>query len=314
MNISVLIPALQAERYFAQMLPALKNQTRPPREIIVVDSSSDDNTAAVARRHGASVTTIPRDEFNHGGTRNLAASLASHEILVFMTQDALPADRDFLAKLVAPLELDAAAASYARQLPYPHAPPTEVFARRFNYPALGHSRQRQDIARMGIRAFFFSNVASAVSREVFAEVGGFPSEVISNEDMFLCAKLLRAGHTVRYVSEARVFHSHSYGLAEQFKRYFDIGAALRMSQTLLEGGRAGGEGTRYVWELAQFLAKEGLWRNVPFGAAEIAAKFCAFKLGQQEHLIPNIVKRRISLHAFYWKKPRERRASEATKA
>lgn len=42
---------------------------------------------------------IPAGQFNHGGSRNLGASLSAAEAMVFMTQDAVPADKRLLEKL-----------------------------------------------------------------------------------------------------------------------------------------------------------------------------------------------------------------------
>ena len=42
---------------------------------------------------------IPPEEFNHGGTRNLGASLAQGDVLVFTSQDAHAEDADWLAPL-----------------------------------------------------------------------------------------------------------------------------------------------------------------------------------------------------------------------
>jgi len=44
---------------------------------------------------GIGILKIQKHEFNHGGTRNLGAKLASEsgaDVLVFMTQDARPHD------------------------------------------------------------------------------------------------------------------------------------------------------------------------------------------------------------------------------
>jgi hypothetical protein len=49
------------------------------------------------------VITIDRAVLDHGGTRNLGAKQARGEILVFLTQDATPADDLWLENLVAPI-------------------------------------------------------------------------------------------------------------------------------------------------------------------------------------------------------------------
>lgn len=53
--ISIVIPALNEERYLPFCLASLKKQTFTDFEIIVVDNNSNDNTAGVARKFGAKV-------------------------------------------------------------------------------------------------------------------------------------------------------------------------------------------------------------------------------------------------------------------
>lgn len=90
MKISVIIPTLNCENVIGLLLEKLWNQTIKPLEVIVIDSESDDNTREIARKAGANVIEIKRKDFNHGGTRNLAAEHSAGDILVFLTQDALP--------------------------------------------------------------------------------------------------------------------------------------------------------------------------------------------------------------------------------
>src|SRR5215831_3958755 len=69
-------------------------------EVIVVDSGSTDGTLEVLSRFPVRVEQIPPTSFHHAQTRNLAASLATGEILVFLSQDALPASEFWLASML----------------------------------------------------------------------------------------------------------------------------------------------------------------------------------------------------------------------
>ncbi|WP_293914057.1 glycosyltransferase [Deinococcus sp.] len=250
---------------------------------------------------------IERSDFDHGGTRNLGARLARDQgadILVFMTQDAIPANDGWLDELTAPILSGEAVATFARQLPRPGASPLEQFSRYFNYPAASRTRTQADIEQMGVKAFFFSNVCSAVRADVFWEVGGFPEHVIMNEDMTLAAKLLRAGHAIKYVAESEVIHSHDYSLAQQFRRNFDVGAFFADAGTLLEGASVGGEGLRFVKEQLRYVTRHGRVDLVPLVILEAATKFTAFQLGKRHHLIPKALKKKLSMHSYHWDQPR----------
>jgi rhamnosyltransferase len=300
-RIGVVIPTLQAARYFPALLPALRAQTLPPSAIVVMDSSSTDDTVALARAAGAMVEVIPRAAFDHGGTRNRGAELAGDvDILVFMTQDALPVDNDFLGRLVQPLMDGSAAAAFARQVPYAQASPAEKFARACNYPDFSQLRTANDIPRLGVRAFFFSDVASAVKRSAFAQVGRFPERTITNEDMILCSRLLAAGETVAYQAQAQVFHSHDYSIVQQFRRAFDTGVFFRDQATELAGARTGGEGLRFTVRQLGWLLRQGH----PFWALrsviENGARFLAFQCGRHHQWLPLAVKRRLGMQRRHW--------------
>ena len=84
----------------------------------MIDSGSTDGTAELARRYGASVHWISRDEFEHGATRNLGIALSGGEYVAFIVQDAVPFDEWWLAAMVENLERDKLVAGvYGRQIP-----------------------------------------------------------------------------------------------------------------------------------------------------------------------------------------------------
>ena len=46
------------------------------------------------------VTHIRQEEFDHGGTRNMGASISQADIVLYMTQDAIPADNRLTERFV----------------------------------------------------------------------------------------------------------------------------------------------------------------------------------------------------------------------
>lgn len=300
MTVAIIIPTRQAESSLPGLLGALRQQSLAPFEIVVVDSSSTDKTADIAAKAGCVVETIAPSAFGHGRTRNLGARRTKADILTFMTQDALPGDQSFLEKLVQPIEAGESVAACARQIAREDATPLETFARAFNYPAASCRRTQADVPRLGIKAFFFSNVASAVRQDVFWTVGGFSESVIVNEDMHLCAKLLRAGHAVAYCADAEVYHSHDYTVRQQFGRYFDIGVFMTQAGDQLRAAAVGAEGRRYAFAQLKYLLARGEWAWMPRSVAESAVKFVGFHFGLRQRCLPGKWKRKLSLHPFYW--------------
>jgi len=299
MNISVIIPCLNAFTMLESLVISLRGQTMPPNEIIVVDSESIDGTSQLAHYLGCTVLPIARSDFNHGGTRNLASIPAQGDILVFMTQDALPVDPFFLQHLLDPIISGNAVASFARQVPYPGASVGEKFARVFNYPPVSQIRTHANIQSMGIGAYFFSNVSSAIRKDVFMDMGMFADDVIMNEDMLMCAKLLNSGHAVAYAAEAQVYHSHDYSLLQTFRRYFDIGVFFARHFNL-SNLATNGRGAAYTRELLAHMVKQGDMPAFFHAVGETCAKFSGFTLGKLERFIPLVVKKHLSMHAGFW--------------
>lgn len=299
-RVSVIIPTLNPGNGAPKLINALRRQRIQPLEIVVIDSASIDGSPQHWRDAGFKVLVIARSDFNHGGTRNMGARQAQGAILVFMTQDAIPTDEQWLENLIAPIVSGEATATYARQIPREDATLLECFARNFNYPPVSKLKVLADVRELGYKAFFFSNVCSAVRADVFWAMGGFPERVIMNEDGLFCAKLLQAGHKVKYTAEAQVYHSHNYSLLQQFRRNFDMGVSIGRVESLLKGAPTGGAGLRFVEGQARYVVEAGSYLSLFKVLAEAAVKLTAFSLGKRERWLPYNIKRYFSMHKSFW--------------
>ena len=123
MTVDVLIPAYRPDRRFARLLQMLSKQTVKPRRIIVVNTEESYwNEEGYKGIRGLEVHHVTKAEFDHGGTRNLAAWYSEAEIMIFMTQDAVPQDEYLIEELLKAFEQtgphgEVIAQAYARQLP-----------------------------------------------------------------------------------------------------------------------------------------------------------------------------------------------------
>lgn len=300
MDISIIIPTRNGKKHLEMLFIKLKEQTIKPKQILIMDSSSDDNTGIFCKNLGAEIIKIDPKSFDHGGTRKLAASKAKGEVMVFLTQDTIFKDSYCLENLITPLKEEVIAASYARQIPKNDANPIEVFVRHFNYPLERIIKGIDDLPRLGIKTFFFSNVCSAIKRRHYEEVGGFPEKTIMNEDMFLAAKLLIKGYKIIYQPEAAVYHSHNYSLGRQFKRYFDIGVFFSRNKWIKNMVRSEREGMKYLKEEIRFLFENGWKAWIPYALADTAARFVGYRMGVMEKMIPISLKKMLSLNKLFW--------------
>jgi rhamnosyltransferase len=296
----VVIPTLNAANDWPRFAPPLLASI-PIDHILVLDSSSTDGTPDMARALGFRVVTISRAEFNHGGTRQLAAEmLPDAEFLVFLTQDAVLSDSDAVSTLLKPFADPEVAATFGRQLPRNGATPIETHARHFNYPAQSSIRMLASREELGFKAIFISNSFAAYRREALMSVGGFPKHVILGEDTVTAAKLLLSGWKIAYVANAQVYHSHCYTWSQEFRRYFDIGVLHSREEWLSETfGGAGGEGGRFVRSEFNFL-RSGHASSLPSAIIRTGLKLAGYRLGKAENRIPVWWKRKLSMHHGFW--------------
>ncbi len=303
-SISVIIPTLNGEKTLSEFFSALKMQSVQPDKILVVDSSSDDNSVGICRANGAIIHTIPRAEFDHGGTRTALAKETEGDLLVFFTQDAILATRDALELLIAPLlENKDIACSCGRQLPNKNANIIASHLRHFNYPSQSSVRGYDDREKFGLKTIFISNSFAAYKKEQLEEVGYFKNGLIFGEDTCALGRLLVAGYRVAYVSEASVYHSHNYAIIDEFKRSFDIGVLHSSEQWLMETyGTAEGVGAAYIRSLFSMLFRQRRFLLMFDCFMRSACKFAGYKLGRSYRKLPGSIRPALSMHKLWWQK------------
>ncbi|MEW6745159.1 MAG: glycosyltransferase [Planctomycetota bacterium] len=303
-DITLVLLTFNGERYLEEVLSAIgKQSTSKSWEIIAIDSRSTDGTVEILQRHQVRlehrlrVEVIPKEEFGHARTRNLGARLARGNLLVFLTQDATPADEKWLASLVAAAESHpAVAGAYSRQLPRAGCNPCErrdieagaPHERRVTHVNLADPVDAARFQRNIRRLILFSNVSSCIRREVWERLP-FDESLDMMEDQEWCKRALEAGHAIVYEPASCVYHSHNFSLAQLFERYQDYGKAYRkitgwtlnlpraVVYALREGAKDGAYIFRqrrdFLWKLRRALAapairfamRYGLYRGMRSG-------------------------------------------------
>jgi GT2 family glycosyltransferase len=235
--ISVLLPVKDGAPFLQDLLPALLRQSLSARlEIIAVDSGSGDDSVGLLTGHGATVLAIPASEFNHGETRNLLASHARGDVLVFLSQRARPVGDRWLAPLVATLEADPEVVGVcSRVLPYPTA---DLLTRRdaeLELSGSGERTRRQITDWAAYRALTeherrvfinFHTVSAAIRAEAWRDTR-FQAVRTLGEDLLWAREVIESGWAIVHEPASTVHHSHDYSLAELFARNVDDGIANR---------------------------------------------------------------------------------------
>jgi len=200
-------------------------------------------------------------------------------VIVFLTQDAILASSEAIARLVSRFDDPRVGAVYGRQLPRRGAGPIEAHARLFNYPGESEMRTLEDVPRLGFKTIFFSNSFGAYRRSALMEVGGFLKESDFGEDTIAAAHLLLAGWKIAYAADAQVYHSHAYSVGEEYRRYVQIGRFHAAQPWLIERfGAVGGEGMRFMRSQLRMLSQEAPVQ-IPGAVVRAASKWIGYRVG-----------------------------------
>lgn len=312
-KVDVVIPTYKPGKKFSRLLKMLQRQTWPVGKIIVMNTEKSFwNEHGFEGIKNLEVHHLTKEEFDHGETRNRGMRFSRADIVVFMTDDAVPADEHLIEALVKAFEQrgpegEAVIMAYARQLPDKDCPLAERYTRSFNYPEESCVKTRADLGQMGIKTFFASNVCCAYDREKFWFQGGFIRRTIFNEDMIFAGKaLLQDDYAVAYAAGARVIHSHNYNCRQQFKRNFDLAVSQADHPELFGCVRSESEGIRLVKSTARFLIRRGKPWLVPGLVVKSGFKFLGYRAGKCYRLLPKWLILKLTMNREYWKKACDR--------
>lgn len=87
MQVSVVIPCHNAERYIGQALRSVADQTYKPHEVIVLDDDSSDGSIEAIRRSPLPVKLIRTTNHNAAATRNEGIEAATSDWIAFLDAD-----------------------------------------------------------------------------------------------------------------------------------------------------------------------------------------------------------------------------------
>lgn len=232
---SIIIPTKNAGSIFKEVLDKLIIQKKVGNyEIIIIDSGSKDDTLDIIEDFIKTNTNIilkkiPSSEFGHGKTRNYGASIAEGEFLIFITQDALPYDENWLYEMIKPFELDENIVGvFGKHLAYEDCDIFEKHNLRVHFQNFGQGivvykmddqeRYKKDEAYRHLLCFYSDN-SSAMRKNIWEKI---PYDNVDfAEDQLWAKKIIELGYSKAYTSNAVVYHSHNYSFKEMMMRSFD---------------------------------------------------------------------------------------------
>lgn len=222
-DVTISMPTRNGGEIFARTLAAVAGQmTGKTVECIALDSGSTDGTLERLDAHGVRVIQVDRRDFDWGAARNRLLQEAQGEIVVQLSQDAIPADETWLERLVAPFSDPGVAVVCGSSIPDPQRN-TGQFAWERNGYFYFTAEMKAFREKFG-RGLSFAN--AAIRRTAWQDVGMEPQA--TGEDFQFQQRLRGTAWRIVFVSDAPVLHHHNYRLRALFRRCRNEGLALRM--------------------------------------------------------------------------------------
>lgn len=279
MNIDIICPLYNAEKDIEGLHKSLVKQKNVQiNKIKYVLTESKDNTEEILKKLNINYKKIKKEEFSHGLTREIEAFESNSDILVFITQDIKIVRDDWLYNLTKDIANGEVDACYSRQICTNNT--IEKYTRECNYPKESKIVSKEDIEKLGLKTFFFSDAASAIKRETFVKLNGYDhKKLIINEDMYIAYKLITNGYTIKYCADSEVIHSHVFTLKQYYDRYKDTGKFFKENNYLnkYKVNQAGGSMAKYVLKRA---LQDKNWGVLVKYIPNMAARFIGMKVGK----------------------------------
>lgn len=220
--VSVIVLHHDKAAYSQACLQSLLRTDYTPFEVIAVDNGSTDATPQVLRTFQQEAALrgiacrILRNETNVGAVtgRNQAMSVAGGDFFVFMDNDVLVKDRDWMTRLRAKLDSDLRIAIVSPKLLFPWEPHLiecagcEVSPNgRVGYAGRGEPR---DAPRFNVEREVPCVISACIMfrRKLIDEIGMLDEEFnpVQFEDLDFCYRARAAGYKIAYTPKVEMFH------------------------------------------------------------------------------------------------------------
>lgn len=216
-DLTVIVPAYNERETIADTLRSLREQTAPPREIIVVDDCSTDGTGDIARALDVTVYRPPANTGSKAGAQTAVLGRVHTEFTMALDADTTLAP-DAIEKLLAAFEDPNTAAACGFVIPR-FVKSIWERGRYVEYLlAFTWYKPVQDYYR---RPLISSGCFSVYRTSALKQLGGWQTRTLA-EDMDLTWTFHKNGYGVRFIPEAVCYpiEPHNFGfMRAQLRRW-----------------------------------------------------------------------------------------------
>ena len=278
-KIDIICPLYNAEKYILNLNNSINKQKNVEiNKINYILTRSKDNTEELLKQNKINYDLIESSDFSHSLTREKYALESKADVVVFITQDIIIKNKDWLYELVNPIINKEVAACFSRQLCDNNS--IEKYTRELNYLDESYINTKDDIEKKGLRTFFFSDASSAISKEVFVKLNGYDNKDLPiSEDMYIAYKLIMNNYKIKYCAKSVVIHSHKFSLKQIYDRYKLTGMFFKQNSYLDKFGtnKSGGGMAKYV--IKRSFQDRNITALLEF-FPNMAARFIGMKVGK----------------------------------
>jgi len=279
MNIEIICPLYNGSKYIKKLVDSISMQKKVNLlASFFVLTDTGDYSEEILKENNLKYKKISIKDFSHSLTREECAFNSEAGIIVFITQDIIIESDLWLYNLTKDIASCEVAAAYSRQISKYNN--IEKYTREINYPTDSKIISKDDISKLGLKSFFFSDASGAVNKEIFINLNGYDQKRLPiSEDMYFAYKLINNGYKIKYASDSIVYHSHNFTLKELYKRYKLTGMFFKQNSYLDNYGtnKSGGGMAKYIFKRAiQDKNIKVLFRFIP----DMLARFIGMKVGK----------------------------------
>lgn len=199
-DLAIVIPTLNEERYVGGLLESIARQTIQPVEVAVVDAFSKDKTEAVVKSYSKKLPQLkfyqtPKSTISR--QRNLGVKKTQASRILFLDADTALIDDDTLEKYIEEVEEKHADVAVACNYPLSHHWKDMAYFQAANLT----TKVGKHIWPMAVGINLFCK------RNIFEKLGGFDEKIKVGEDIEMVQRFAKKGFIYEVLEEPKIHTS-----------------------------------------------------------------------------------------------------------